>query len=148
MHGIEERLNRAWWVLRVGLAASIFVAGLDKFFDKLAQWSMYLAPAAEKLLPVSGDVFLRAAGVVEMALGVLLMTRYARAGALLLAAWLLAISANLALAGNFWDLVVRDVVNAIAAFTLARLTEWRAVAGAPHRAETPRSEVAAHAAKA
>src|SRR5690242_15709728 len=148
MHAIEERLNRAWWVLRIGLAASIFVAGLDKFFEKLAQWSMYLAPAAEKLLPVSGEVFLRASGVVEMALGVLLMTRFARAGALLLAAWLLAISVNLALAGNFWDLVVRDVVNAIAAFTLARLTEWRALAVSPRSAEAPRPGVAAHAAKA
>jgi uncharacterized membrane protein YphA (DoxX/SURF4 family) len=148
MRAIEERLNRAWWLLRVGLAASIFLAGLDKFFDRLAQWSMYLAPAAERLLPVSGDLFLRVAGVLEMAIGVLILTGFARAGAYALAAWLLAIAVNLALAGNFWDLVVRDVVNALAAFVLGRLTEWRAAAVAPRRATPARPPVAAHAAKA
>ncbi|BDG06675.1 DoxX family membrane protein [Anaeromyxobacter oryzae] len=126
MRAVEERLNGAWWLLRLGLAASIFVAGLDKFFDRLAQWSMYLSPAAEKLLPVSGDAFLRAAGVVEMVIGVLVLTRWTRVGAYALAAWLLAIAANLALAGSFWDLVMRDAVNALAAYTLGRLTEWRA----------------------
>ena len=36
------------------------------------------------------------------------------------------IAANLAASGNFWDLAMRDVEIAIAAFTLARMTEWRA----------------------
>jgi len=43
-----------------------------------------------------------------------------------MAAWLLAIALNLATTGRSWDLAVRDVEIALSAFTLARLTEWRA----------------------
>ena len=129
MNAVERKLETAWWVLRVGLGLGAFAAGLDKFFDLLATWSMYLSPFAERLLPVSAGTFMRAVGVVEMLVGLAILTRWTRAGAWAMAAWLLAIAANLALAGTFWDLAVRDLEVALAAFTLARLTEWRAVAG-------------------
>lgn len=120
------RLDAAWWLLRIGLGAGAFLAGLDKYFDWLTTWSMYLSPLAERLLPVSGKVFLRAAGAVEMLVGLAILTRWTRLGAHAMALWLLAIAANLAAAGSFWDLVIRDVEIAIAAFALGRLTEWRA----------------------
>jgi uncharacterized membrane protein YphA (DoxX/SURF4 family) len=136
----EDKLNGAWWLLRVGLGTGLFLAGLDKFFEVLATWSMYLSPVAERLLPVSPEVFMRAVGVVEMAIGVAILTRWARLGAYAMAAWLLGTSVNLAIAGHFWDLVVRDLELALSAFALARLTEWRAVAipgSAPVRAPGP-----------
>ena len=37
--------------------------------------------------------------------------------------WLLGIALNLVTTGHFFDIAVRDVAMAIAAFTLARLTE-------------------------
>jgi hypothetical protein len=39
------------------------------------------------------------------------------------AAWLLGIAVNLVTTGRYFDVAVRDVEMAIAAFTLARLTE-------------------------
>ena len=126
MSTAERRLGTAWWALRVGLGLGVFAAGLDKFFDLLTTWSMYLSPFAERLLPVSAAVFMRAVGVVEMLVGLAILTRWTRAGAWAMAAWLAAIAVNLALAGSFWDLAVRDIEVAIAAFALARLTEWRA----------------------
>jgi len=71
-------------------------------------------------------VFLRAVGVLEIAIGVVVLSPYTRFGAYALAAWLLGIVLNLALAGSFWDLVVRDLVSVLAGYTLARLAEWRA----------------------
>lgn len=128
MTATEEKLNGAWWLLRVGLGLGLFLAGLDKFFDILTTWSMYLAPLAERLLPVSSDAFFRVIGVVEMIVGLAVLTRWTRLGAYAMAVWLVGIAANLVLAAHFWDLVVRDLEVAISAFALARLTEWRAAA--------------------
>lgn len=122
----ERKLETARQALRVGLGLGAFAAGLDKFFDLLTTWSMYLSPLAERLLPVGPAVFMRAVGVVEMLVGLAILTRWTRAGALAMAAWLACIAANLAAAGSFWDLVVRDLEVALAAYALARLTEWRA----------------------
>ena len=130
MTAADEKLNGVWWLLRVGLGAGAFLAGLDKFFDLLTTWSMYMSPLAERLLPVRPEAFLRAVGVVEMAVGIAILTRWPRLGAYALALWLVAIAVNLAVTANFWDLVVRDLEVALSAFTLARLTEWRAVATA------------------
>jgi hypothetical protein len=140
MTAAEETLSGAWWLLRVGLGAGLFLAGLDKFFDVLATWSMYLSPVAERLLPMSGDAFMRAVGIVEMAIGVAILTRWTRLGAYVMAAWLVGVAVNLALAAHFWDLVVRDLEVSLSAFTLARLTEWRAAVipgSAPVRAPGP-----------
>lgn len=123
---MDDRLGTAWWALRIGLGAGAFLAGLDKFFDLLTTWSMYLSPVAERLLPVSGAAFMRVVGVVEMAVGIAILTRWTRVGAYVMAAWLLAIAVNLATAGSFWDLALRDVEVALSAFALGRLTEWRA----------------------
>jgi hypothetical protein len=130
VHPNDRKLVGAWWALRLGLGGGMALAGLDKFFDKLATWSMYLSPLAERLLPVSSTAFLRATGVAEMALGGLILAGWAELGGYLMTVWLLAIAANLALTGNFWDLAMRDAEMSIAAFTLARLTAWRNAATA------------------
>lgn len=126
MDGSGRTLGAVWWVLRVALGLGMLLAGADKFFDRLAAWSMYLAPLAERLLPVSGGTFLRAAGVLEIAIGLAILSRFTRWGAWACAAWLVAIAVNLAAAGSFWDLVLRDLQNAAAAYALARLTGLRA----------------------
>ncbi len=140
MTAAEAKLNGVFWLLRVGLGLAIFLAGLDKFFDVLTTWSMYLSPLAERLLPVSPEAFLRAVGVVEMAIGAAVLTRWPRLGAYALAAWLVGIVVNLAIAGHFWDLVVRDLEVALSAFALGRLAEWRAATitrAAPSREREP-----------
>jgi len=122
---LERKLNLIWWTLRVALGVTAFLAGLDKFFNLLANWSMYLSPLAERMLPVSPEHFMRAAGVIEMAVGAAILFRYTRIAAYAAAVWLLAIAANLVVSGSFFDLAVRDINVAIAAFALAQLTEVR-----------------------
>ncbi len=125
MTDAERGVESAWWALRLGLGVGVLAAGLDKFPNLLATWSMYLSPLAEKLLPVSGETFLRAAGVVEALIGLAILTRGTRIGGYVLCAWLAAIVVNLALAGSFWDLALRDAEGALAAFALGRLSAWR-----------------------
>ena len=120
-----DKLTSAWWALRVGLGLGAFLAGLDKFFNLLTDWGTYLSPFIERLLPVSGDTFMRAVGVIEMAVGLLILAGFARIGGYVLMAWLVAIAMSLVTTGRFFDVAVRDVLMALAAFTLARLTEVR-----------------------
>jgi len=122
---VNDKLNSAWWALRVGLGLGAFLAGLDKFFNILADWTMCLSPLAEKVLPMSASSFMKVVGVVEMAVGLLLLTGFVRVGAYVVMAWLLGIALNLLSTGMFRDLAVRDVEIAIAAYALARLTEVR-----------------------
>ncbi len=118
-----NRLTTPWWALRAALGAAAFLAGLDKYFNLLADWPGYLSPLATSLLPFSAPAFMHLIGIVEMAVGVVILAGYARLGGYVAAAWLVGIALNLVATGRYFDIAVRDVAMAIAAFTLARLTE-------------------------
>src|SRR5262245_60860743 len=107
----------------MGLGAVAFLAGLDKFFNLLADWPGYLSPAAAQLLPMTASSFMRIVGIIEMAVGAAILAGFTQIGGYVAAAWLLAIAVNLVTTGRYFDVAVRDVAIAIGAFTLARLTE-------------------------
>jgi len=121
---MDNRLDTPWIALRLGIGLTATLAGIDKFFNLLADWASYVSPAAAQFLPVSTATFLGIVGVVELAVGAAILTGWTRAGAYVASAWLLGVATNLVLAG-FYDVAVRDVVMALAAFTLARLAEVR-----------------------
>jgi DoxX-like protein len=123
---MDNRLDTPWIALRFGIGLTATLAGVDKFFNLLANWSSYLSPVAKGLLPVSPGTFMGMVGVIEVAVGVAILTGWTRVGAYVASAWLLGVAANLVTAG-FFDVAVRDVVMSVAAFTLARLAEVREV---------------------
>src|SRR5439155_21401470 len=120
---IDRRVESVRQILKVVFGVVPFLAGLDKFFNLLADWPRYLSPAVEAILPVTGQTFMYLAGVVEMVVGLAILTRWTVLGSYVAAAWLVAIAANLFASGTFLDVAVRDLVMATAAYTLARLTE-------------------------
>ena len=122
---MKTSLTPAWWALRVGLGAAAFLAGLDKFTNLLTTWTNYLNPMATRIVPVSPETFMHAVGVVEMIVGLAILTRFTRLGAYVAMAWLACIALSLISMGAYLDVAVRDLEMAIAAFTLARLTEAR-----------------------
>jgi len=126
---MDKRLDAPWIALRLGIGFTATLAGIDKFFNLLANWGSYVSPLAANHLPVSTGTFMGAVGVVEIAVGVAILTGWTRFGGYAASAWLVAVAGNL-LAAGFYDIAVRDVVMAIAAFTLARLAEVREVAPA------------------
>jgi hypothetical protein len=96
------------------------VAGLDKFMYLLTDWEKYINPALLSILPVSGAVFMKIAGIIEIAAGILVMLRPA-VGGLIVAAWLSLIGLTLIAGGIYLDVAVRDIVMAIASFSMAKL---------------------------
>lgn len=131
----NKHMEKTWWLLRIALAVGPFFAGLDKFFNLLTDWTMYLSPLALKVVPVTPQTFMRSVGVIEMVAGLLILTRYTKLAAYVVCAWLVGVALNLASTGMFFDLAVRDIEIAVAAFVLAQLTAEREAAE-PSPAET------------
>lgn len=116
-----DSIYRPLW-LTYGLVP--LLAGLDKFLNLLTDWEKYLSPTVAGLLPVSPQTFMHAVGVIEVVVGLLVLTRWTRLGAWIAAAWLVLIALNLVTLGLF-DIAVRDLAMAVGAYTLARLAEAR-----------------------
>jgi len=125
MNRLDSRLERAWWILRIGLGLAPFLAGLDKFFNLLANWPAYLSPLALRVLPFSGQTFMHIVGVIEMIVGLMILTKWTRLGSYIATLWLIAIALQLLTTGTHFDVAVRDVLIALAAYSLAMLTEVR-----------------------
>src|SRR5262245_5718721 len=125
----DRKVESARQALRLAFGLVPFLAGLDKFFNLLAYWPGYQSPAAQAILPVSVETFMYFAGIVEMVVGLAILTRWTVLGSYVAAAWLVAIALNLVASGKFFDVAVRDLVMATAAWALARLTEASVAAG-------------------
>jgi hypothetical protein len=87
---------------------------------------MYLNPLATRVIPLGAGTLMQVFGVVEMIVGLSILTRWTRLGAYAAMVWLCCIAINLVSMGTFFDVAVRDLEMSIAAYTLARLTEARA----------------------
>ena len=98
------------------------VAGLDKFTNILTNWTQYLSDGFVNLLPFEPSVFMMIVGVIEIIAGILVLTK-TRFGAYLVSVWLVLIALTLILSGSYLDVAVRDLVMAIGAFCLAKLSE-------------------------
>jgi uncharacterized membrane protein YphA (DoxX/SURF4 family) len=121
----NEHLEKARYALRIAYGVVPIVAGLDKFTNLLTEWTQYLSPLAERVLPFSPQTFMYVVGIVEIAAGVLVLTRFTRVGAYVVSIWLVAIALNLVTTGHYFDVAVRDLVMSVGAFTLAKLSEVR-----------------------
>lgn len=98
------------------------VAGLDKFTNLLTDWSLYLSPNPFQALSVDLGVLMVLVGIVEITAGIVVFLR-PFIGGYLVALWLVLIALVLVVTGNHLDVAVRDLVMAIGAFSLVKLSE-------------------------
>ena len=96
------------------------VFGLDKFANVLTDWTQYLAPVIDRIVPGTATQAMWAVGVVEIVAGVVVALR-PRWGGLLVAAWLAGIIVNLLLLGGYYDVALRDFGLLAGALALSRL---------------------------
>ena len=110
---------QAYQILHWGFVIAPILAGLDKFFNKLTDWSMYLWAPLGKLVGGAGT-FMRIVGVIEIIAGCLVAFK-PKIGAPIVAAWLAGIIVNLLLLGSYFDIALRDLGLCLGALALARL---------------------------
>jgi uncharacterized membrane protein YphA (DoxX/SURF4 family) len=133
----KNRLDHLYIPLRLSYGLVPIVAGADKFTNLLTDWSQYLPQFAGDLLPFKPAVFMMVVGVIEIVAGLAVLTKLTRLGGYVVAAWLVLIAINVALAG-YLDIAVRDLVMALGAYTLSGLAAYRGEqlipgAGVSHR---------------
>ena len=133
---MDPRLQTPAQAMRIAIGLMATLAGIDKFFNLLVDWSSYVSPIAAQLLPFSTDVFMWIVGVIEFAVGISILTALPVLGSYVASAWLLLVAINLTL-GGYFDIAVRDVVLSIGAFTLARLLQVRDQVAVGHARPDP-----------
>jgi hypothetical protein len=131
MTTFDRRLNFSWWALRIGLGVGPIITGIDKYFNKLTDWTMYLSPLATKIVPLNAATFMHIVGAVEILAGLVVLSRWSKIGAQIVALWLVGIAINLLTTGMFYDLAMRDIEIAIGAFVLSQLSALREQHSAP-----------------
>src|SRR5690349_20217487 len=111
---------QAFTLLRLAFVVAPVVFGLDKFFNVLVDWPIYLAPWINDIAPGSGQDFMYVVGAIEIVAGisVALKPRY---GAYVVAGWLAGIVINLLTLSGYYDIALRDFGLTLGALTLARL---------------------------
>jgi hypothetical protein len=117
---IRDARFQAYALLRTGFAVAPILFGLDKFFEVLVDWPIYLAPWVNDIAPGSAQDFMYFVGAVEILAGVVVAVK-PRYGAYLVAAWLGGIIVNLLSHSGFYDIALRDFGLLIGALALARL---------------------------
>jgi hypothetical protein len=111
---------QAYQILHITFVIAPLVAGVDKFFHFLVNWEIYLSPLVTQILPVSGQTFMLAVGVIEIA-AALLVAFMPAVGGMVVGAWLCGIIVNLLTIPAYLDVALRDLGLALGAFALARL---------------------------
>src|SRR3954453_12770975 len=117
----SDPVAQAFMLLRIAFTVAPILFGLDKFANVLTDdWTRYLAPAFNDIIPGNASDAMHIVGVVEIVagLGVAVTPRY---GGLLVAAWLGGIIVNLLIVGGYGDIALRDFGLLLGALTLSRL---------------------------
>ena len=118
---VQKKLTDLQIFLKFTYGIVPIVAGADKFTNLLTSWPEYLNPTLAGVLPFSTSTFMMIVGVIEIIAGVLVLIK-PQQGALVVCGWLVLIALSLLASGNYLDVAVRDLVMAIGALTLARLS--------------------------
>lgn len=121
---ISQKVEGVYQLLRAALGVMAVAAGLDKFANILVRWDGYVAPPLAERLGGTGW-FMAVVGVIEVLVGVAILTGATRTFGFVLCGWLIGIACNLVI-GGFYDIAVRDLMIAAAAFSLAQLSRARA----------------------
>lgn len=116
--------HQAYSILKFGFTVVPIIAGLDKFFNLLVDWTQYLTPLVPAWTGIDPAMFMMVVGVIEIIAGVVVAVK-PRFGGLLVAAWLWGIIINLLLVPGYFDVAFRDLGLSFGALALAALAAAR-----------------------
>jgi len=117
----RDPVAQAFMLLRITFTVAPILFGIDKFANVLTNdWTRYLAPEFNDLIPGNAADAMHIVGVVEIVAGLVVLVS-PRVGGLLVAAWLGGIIINLLIVGGYGDIALRDFGLMLGALTLTRL---------------------------
>jgi hypothetical protein len=119
---LNQSIKPTFNLLKLTFGIVPIVAGLDKFTNILTNWEQYIHQGIGSMLPFSASVFMMIVGVIEIVAGIIVLMK-TEIGGYIVAAWLTLIALTLLASFKFMDVAVRDIVMAIAAFSMARIAK-------------------------
>jgi hypothetical protein len=119
---IKDPTYQAFLLLRTVFAVAPILFGLDKFTNLMTDWTIYLAPGFDAIIPGDATMAMYIVGVIEIAAGILVAAA-PRIGAYVVAAWLAGIIVNLLILPGFYDVALRDFGLLVGALALGRLAQ-------------------------
>ncbi len=124
-NGAQHTITKSWWVLKITYGLLFVVAGSDKFMHLVTNWDKYLSPWLLQMFPITlaAHQVVFAVGIIEIIIGLLVLTKFSKIGAYLVAVWFVISVVNLLSMGMYFDIAVRDLVMAIGAYVLVLLTD-------------------------
>jgi uncharacterized membrane protein YphA (DoxX/SURF4 family) len=112
----------AFRILQLTFTIAPVLAGLDKFFYLLTDWSQYISPFVLRIIHDHDQHFMMFVGIIEIIAGIGIIFK-PKIFAYVISLWLLGIIINLLLTGYYFDIALRDLGLLLAAVSLGRLSE-------------------------
>lgn len=120
---LQQAIKPTFNLLKLTFGLVPIVAGADKFSNLLTNWEQYINPTLAEMLPFSGHTFMMIVGVIEIVAGIIVLKK-TEIGGYIVASWLTVIALSLLASFSYVDVAVRDLVMAIAAFSMARMAKF------------------------
>lgn len=122
---LSARLQLSYYLLKIVYGIIAFVAGVDKFFHFFSSNAeQFVSPYVVSLIPLSAMHIIWAVAVLEIVIGILILSKFTKWGAYALMLWYVIIILDLLTLSGFFILCLSNAGHAIANFTLAQLATF------------------------
>lgn len=112
---------QAFRILQFVFVVAPILAGLDKFFGTMTDWTHYIAPQVSTAIQHHDKEFMQLVGIVEIIAGIGVALK-PRIFSYIVFLWLAGIIVNLVLTHQYYDIALRDLGLCLAALALGRLS--------------------------
>ncbi|MCL5875719.1 MAG: hypothetical protein M1114_04570 [Candidatus Dependentiae bacterium] len=110
-------------LLKITNGLFFIIAGADKFLNMIAEWKIYVGPLVLQYIEYSP--LITGVGILEIALGLLILSPLTRLGAYLSALWVAVIIVNFLVMGMYYDIAARDALIVVGLLALGMITELK-----------------------
>jgi uncharacterized membrane protein YphA (DoxX/SURF4 family) len=108
----RSQASTVLWILKISYGLFYIVVGIDKYLNMVTNWAKYVHPAILETTNLQAAQLNMGMGVMEIAVGLMMLTKWPRLAAGLMIAALGVIALDLALLG-YYDIAARDVLLAV-----------------------------------
>ena len=114
--------RQAFRILQTAYVLAPLFAGIDKFFNALTIWSMYITPFFLRLIHYQANRFMHIVGAIEIIAGIGVFYK-PKFFSKIVALWLFLILLNLLIQGLYLDVALRDFGLFLGALALVKLSK-------------------------
>jgi uncharacterized membrane protein YphA (DoxX/SURF4 family) len=118
------QLRQTWLLLKLTYGLYYLIIGTDKFFGFFTESQHRVSFLTLSLIPLSLNQLLYVVGLLEIIVGLLILSRWTRIGAYAGFALLVVIVANIVAMGKHYDIALHGTAIASGMLALARLTAF------------------------